>query len=57
VTIVARTAKTVTFRQRGEATKRRGLSIYNGAEQFRPFGNYSMCAIIDATDRDLSGEG
>jgi hypothetical protein len=54
VTIVARTAKTVTFRQHGD-TKRRGLSIWQGIEQFKPFGNYSMCAIIDASDPDLSG--
>ena len=53
VTIVARTAKTVTFIQRGEVAKRRGVTVWNGVEQFKPFGSYSMCAVIQATDRDL----
>lgn len=46
-TILARTAKTVTVKVHGE-TVRRGISLYNGVEQFKPFGTYSMCAIISA---------
>jgi hypothetical protein len=50
-TITARTAKTVTFIRHGE-TKRRGLSVWNGVETFKPFGTYSMCAVVSA-DRIL----
>jgi hypothetical protein len=46
-TILARTAKTVTVEVHGK-TVRRGVSAYAGIEQFKPFGNYSMCAIITA---------
>jgi hypothetical protein len=41
------TAKTVTTKVNGK-TVRRGLSSYNGVEQFKPFGTYSMCAVISA---------
>jgi len=50
-TILARTAKTVTIEQRGKISKR-GLSVYDGIEQFKPFGTYSMCTIISA-DREV----
>ncbi len=46
-TILARTAKTITTQVHGK-TVRRGLQLWNGVEQFKPFGNYSMCAIIGA---------
>lgn len=46
-TILARTAKQVTVSVHGK-TVRRGLSIWDGIEEFKPFGNYSMCAIIRA---------
>ena len=46
-TILARTAKTVTTQVHGK-TVRRGLSFWNGVEQFSPFGRYSMSAIISA---------
>ena len=49
-TILARTAKTVTIDYQGKVS-RRGLSTYNGVEQFKPFGTYSMCAIVSA-DRE-----
>jgi hypothetical protein len=52
-TILARTAKSVTVNVSGK-TVRRGLSVWEGVEQFKPFGSYSMCAIIDADDKDLS---
>jgi hypothetical protein len=48
-TVLARTAKQVTVEVHGK-TVRRGLSIWNNVEQFKPFGNYSMCAIISADD-------
>jgi len=51
-TILARTAKTVTIEQRGKISKR-GLSVYDGIEQFKPFGTYSMCTIISA-DREVA---
>jgi hypothetical protein len=46
-TILGRTAKTVTTEVHGKVV-RRGLSLWNGVEMFRPFGNYSMAAIITA---------
>lgn len=46
-TILARTAKTITTTVSGKIVKR-GLSVYNGVEQFKPFGSYSMCAIVSA---------
>lgn len=47
--IRSRTAKTVTVDVHGKQV-RRGLSTnWDGsAEAFKPFGNYSMCAIISA---------
>lgn len=49
-TIQARTAKTVTINVHAKPV-RRGLTIWNDVEQFKPFGNYSMCAVISA-DRE-----
>jgi len=49
-TIKARTAKTVTIDYNGREV-RRGLSVWDGVEQFKPYGSYSMCAIIRA-DRE-----
>jgi hypothetical protein len=46
-TIKARTAKTVTVDVHGKTVKR-GIQVYDGVEQFKPFGTYSMCAIIRA---------
>lgn len=48
-TILARTAKQVTIKVNGNVV-RRGLSVYDNCEQFKPFGSYSMCAIIGADD-------
>jgi hypothetical protein len=53
-TILARTAKSVTVNVHGN-TVRRGLNVYNGVEQFKPFGSYSMCTIIGA-DKELEAE-
>ena len=53
-TILARTAKTVTVNVHGK-TVRRGLNVWNEVEQFKPFGSYSMCAIISA-DTTLARE-
>lgn len=52
--ILARTAKTITFTYRNE-TKKRGIYIANGVECFRPFGTYSMCAIVNADSRMEGG--
>lgn len=52
VKILARTAKTVTIEAHGKVC-RRGLKVWNDVEEFKPFGNYSMCAIIRA---DKGGE-
>lgn len=49
-TILARTAKQVTVIVDGK-TVRRGLSIHNDVEFFRPFGNYSMATSIYANRR------
>lgn len=49
-TILNRTAKTVTIEVHGEQV-RRGIQIHNDCEQFKPFGTYSMCAIISADGR------
>jgi hypothetical protein len=53
-TVLARTAKTVTVNVHGKVV-RRGVSIWNGVEQFAPFGRYSMAAIVGADDADLTG--
>jgi hypothetical protein len=45
--IFGRTQKTVTVNVHGKLVKR-GIQIYDGREQFKPFGTYSMCAIISA---------
>jgi hypothetical protein len=47
--ILARTEKTVTVNVHGK-TVRRGISLWEGVEQFKPFGTYSMCTIICADD-------
>ena len=52
-TILARTAKTVTVEVHGKVV-RRGVYVWNGVEQFKPFGNYSMAMIVNANDKDLS---
>jgi hypothetical protein len=61
--ILSRTAKTVTAVQPRSGTVvekpiKRGLSVssWNDAEQFKPFGAYSMAAVIHASDPDLSAE-
>src|SRR5271157_5416680 len=47
--IVSRTAKQMTYRNRfcGDI-KRRGIYVYAGVEQCKPFGTYSMCPVIRA---------
>lgn len=52
-TILGRTDKTVRVVVDGKPATRR-LSVYEGVEQFKPFGSYSMCAIIRADDKGLS---
>jgi hypothetical protein len=50
-TILARTAKTITFDSHGK-TQRRGVNVVDGAEYCRPLGTYSMCPSIRA-DREI----
>ena len=52
-TILARTAKTVTIEHNGSRVKR-GLSVWNGAERFSPFGKYSFSPSIRADKEDRS---
>jgi len=44
ITVVRRTAKTIWT----ECGKTLRISVYNGVEQVKPFGTYSMCTIIGA---------
>jgi hypothetical protein len=51
--ILARTTKTVTITVHNGKIARRGLYTYEGVEQFKPYGSYSMCPIIGA-DREAA---
>jgi hypothetical protein len=51
--ILGRTAKTVIVKVCGKDVKR-GIRVYDGCEQFKPFSTYSMCAIIRA-DKEVEG--
>jgi hypothetical protein len=46
-TITGRTEKTITTIVKGK-TVRRGITIWDGVENFRPLGSYSMCPVISA---------
>ena len=46
-TILRRTEKTVRVRLYGKEVSRR-IYIYNNVARFRPFGSYSMAAVISA---------
>jgi hypothetical protein len=46
ITVAKRTAKFLTTTE----GKRLGISIYNGVEQVKPWGSYSMCPIVGADD-------
>jgi hypothetical protein len=51
--IRGRTAKSVLIDDPDTSDKRlvrRRIHIYEGNEQFKPFGTYSMCTIIGADD-------
>lgn len=52
VKIERRTASSVWIERNGEIV-RRGVYVYDGVERFKPFGNYSMAAVISA-DRRLA---
>lgn len=48
-TIVARTAKFITYTQRNDSTERRvGITSYDGHEYAMPFGKFSMAPQINA---------
>ena len=56
-TILARTAKTVTIQDPDTSDRRtvkRRLSLWEGVEQFSPFGRYSMAAIVGADDLEVA---
>lgn len=44
ITVAKRTAKFLTTTD----GKRLGVSVYDGVERVKPFGTYSMCAVIGA---------
>jgi hypothetical protein len=46
VTVAKRTAKTITT----TAGKTLRVSVWQGVEQVKPWGTYSMAPIIDATE-------
>jgi hypothetical protein len=51
VSVVSRTARTVTIWRSGERSPRTcRISLYEGVEQIKPWGSYSMCPIIGADD-------
>jgi hypothetical protein len=46
-TVVKRTAKFITIDD-GHSTKRVGVTVVDGVEYAKPYGNYSMCPVIRA---------
>ncbi len=54
--ILGRTAKTITTTRwsNGGKPMTRRITVWDGVEQFKPFGTYSMCAIISADDRSIA---
>jgi len=48
--IWSRSARTVIVDVRGNQV-RRGIFVWDGVEQFKPFGTYSMCPIVGADDK------
>jgi hypothetical protein len=51
ITVISRTAKTIRVKVQGqEKTLRISPSYQDGHESVKPFGTYSMCCIIDASD-------
>jgi len=48
-TVVRRTAKFITLDEvQGDKNKRVGVQVWEGVETAKPFGTYSMCAVIRA---------
>ena len=55
ITVVCRTAKTVTLKGDGlQGVKRCRISEWEGVEQCRPLGNYSMAPVLNA-DKEIEG--
>lgn len=52
ITIAKRTAKTITTSE-GKTLR---VSLYNGVEQVKPWGSYSMCPIVGADDEGRGEE-
>ena len=55
ITVLNRTAKTIKIIDPHDSIsiKTLRISTYEGNEQVKPFGTYSMCAVIGADDPDL----
>lgn len=49
VNIIRRTAKSVWIKDMNGETVRRSIQVVDGAEQFFPYGKYSMAPVIRAT--------
>ncbi len=50
MTVISRTAKTIKVKmQNWIDVKTLRPSVYEGSEQVKPFGTYSMCPVISAT--------
>jgi hypothetical protein len=46
--VLKRTEKTITIKDIFGEIVKRGVYLYEGNEQCKPLGNYSMCPIISA---------
>lgn len=52
ITVLKRTEKSIWVAGRDGQPKRLGINVYCGVETVKPYGNYSMCAVIGA-DREI----
>jgi hypothetical protein len=50
LTVIRRTAKTITTRDKYGEVKTLRPSVSRDVEQVKPWGSYSMAPIVDATD-------
>lgn len=50
LTVVSRTAKTIKANAGHRGIKTLRVSEYEGREQVKPWGSYSMAPIVDASD-------
>ena len=57
IKVLSRTAKTIKARSASHGDRTLRISEWQGCEQVKPWGSYSMAPIVGADDRDLRGEG